>query len=80
MQDVVKELKILYRIKINATKNWYFVCKECTNIEKKNNKHYVYGGTWKGLFNVLLITFYSIINISTHNNKKNYSKINLIIL
>ena len=43
-----KSLKILYRIKINATKNWYFVCKDCTNIEKKNNKHYVYGGTWKG--------------------------------
>ena len=43
-----KSENVMYRVKINATKNWFFLCKDCTNIEKNNNKFYIYGGTWKG--------------------------------
>ena len=39
---------LMYRVKLDETKNWYFACKPCTENEIKNNKHYRYGGTWKG--------------------------------
>ena len=43
-----KSGNIMYRVKIDASKNWFFLCKDCTKIEKDNNKFYIYGGTWKG--------------------------------
>lgn len=38
---------ILYRIQIEKSGKWFFVCKNC--IEKHQPKpHYRYGGTWNG--------------------------------
>jgi hypothetical protein len=38
----------MYRVRIDQTKNWYFLCKSCTETNIARNKFYVYGGTWKG--------------------------------
>ena len=38
---------ILYRVQLDSTKFWVFVCKDCLTHEKSKNKHYRYGGTWK---------------------------------
>ena len=43
-----QENSLMYRVKVDETKNWYFACKSCTENEIKKNKHYRYGGTWKG--------------------------------
>ena len=39
---------ILFRIKKDSTKKWYFLCRACTEKNKKRNANYRYGGTWKG--------------------------------
>lgn len=43
-----REFSLMYRVKIDQSKNWYFLCKICTEINKEKNQFYVYGGTWKG--------------------------------
>lgn len=43
-----KEFSVLYRVKVDSSKNWYFLCKQCTEININGNQFYVYGGTWKG--------------------------------
>ena len=42
------EKNLMFRVKLDISKNWYFLCKECTKYNKANNINYVYGGTWKG--------------------------------
>lgn len=38
---------VLYRIQVDASNTWYFVCDRCWDELRPNNPHYVYGGTWK---------------------------------
>ena len=38
---------VLFRIKINTSKNWLFACKTCCQ-KSQSLPHYKYGGTWKG--------------------------------
>jgi len=42
------EKNLMFRVKLDTSKNWYFLCKECTEESKANNTNYAYGGTWKG--------------------------------
>lgn len=42
-----KAANTMYRVRYKADKAWYFLCKECVEIEKKENPLYQYGGTWK---------------------------------
>ena len=37
----------LFRVKIDRSKNWYFLCRTCTEKEILKNENYIYGGTWK---------------------------------
>ncbi|MEL6400662.1 MAG: hypothetical protein ACFB12_21245 [Leptolyngbyaceae cyanobacterium] len=37
----------LYRVQLDASKQWQFLCDRCWPIAKDHNPHYVYGGTWK---------------------------------
>ncbi|MEM1309396.1 MAG: hypothetical protein AAGF98_07950 [Cyanobacteria bacterium P01_H01_bin.153] len=37
----------LYRVQIDATGQWRFVCDTCWPTVQKDNPHYAYGGTWK---------------------------------
>ena len=37
----------MFRVKLDSSKNWYFLCKDCTEENKSKNSHYIYGGTWK---------------------------------
>ena len=41
------EFSTLYRVRYLADKKWYFLCKNCVDVEKPKNDHYQYGGTWK---------------------------------
>lgn len=41
------EETVMYRIQIEKSKAWIFVCKSCCE-KHKNLEHYKYGGTWKG--------------------------------
>ena len=41
---------IMFRVKIDTSKKWAFLCKKCTEYNKKNNNHYIYGGTWNGKY------------------------------
>ena len=43
-----KAYNLMYRVKLDRTKKWYFLCKTCTEENKSKNSNYVYGGTWKG--------------------------------
>ena len=43
----------MYRVQYKNPKEWGFVCKECLISVKKDNPNYTYGGTWKGLCNLL---------------------------
>ena len=45
-----KEFSIMYRVKVDSSKNWYFLCKKCTEININGNQFYLYGGTWKGKY------------------------------
>ena len=42
-----KDATIMYRVQIDTTKKWVFICKSCLNHLKPGNKSYRYGGTWK---------------------------------
>jgi hypothetical protein len=42
------EQSLMFRVKLDTSKCWYFLCKKCTEINKSINTNYVYGGTWKG--------------------------------
>ena len=39
--------KVLYRIQIDSSQQWRFVCQQCWQ-SVHDNPYYVYGGTWKG--------------------------------
>ena len=41
---------IMFRVKVDLSKQWVFLCKKCTDYNKKNNQNYTYGGTWKGKY------------------------------
>jgi len=46
--DRCKETKeVLYRVRIDASLHWIFVCPACLECVKPNNPLYQYGGTWK---------------------------------
>jgi protein-arginine kinase activator protein McsA len=38
---------VLYRVQIDASKRWHFICDICLPDIKSENPHYAYGGTWK---------------------------------
>ena len=38
---------VLYRVRIDESKKWIFVCPDCLEQVKTNNPLYQYGGTWK---------------------------------
>jgi len=38
---------VLYRVRYDATRNWFFVCPKCLEQVKPGNPLYQYGGTWK---------------------------------
>ena len=42
-----KDFSTMYRINYKPIKEWVFLCENCLNIVKKDNSHYIYGGTWK---------------------------------
>ena len=42
-----KDATIMYRVQIDTTKKWIFICKSGLNYLKPRNKSYRYGGTWK---------------------------------
>ena len=48
-----REFSLMYRVKIDQSKNWYFLCKNCTEINKEKNQFYVYGGTWKVVLSLI---------------------------
>ena len=37
----------LFRVRYTIDKQWYFLCKSCVELKKKDNPLYQYGGTWK---------------------------------
>ncbi len=39
--------KLLYRVQIDSSQQWRFMCPNCWQQVSENNPHYVYGGTWK---------------------------------
>jgi len=41
------EFSTLFRVRYLRDKKWYFLCKNCVEIEKPQNDNYQYGGTWK---------------------------------
>lgn len=40
--------EVAYRVRLDATRAWVFVCPACLLGVKVGNPHYTYGGTWKG--------------------------------
>ncbi|MEL6250066.1 MAG: hypothetical protein AAFY78_19865 [Cyanobacteria bacterium J06648_16] len=38
---------LLYRVQLDATGQWQFVCDGCWPQVREANPHYLYGGTWK---------------------------------
>jgi len=42
-----KTSDVLYRIRVDESQRWIFVCPGCLEQVKPNNPHYQYGGTWK---------------------------------
>ena len=38
---------VLYRVRIDESKQWIFVCPDCLEQVKLGNRLYQYGGTWK---------------------------------
>lgn len=38
---------VLYRVRIDESNEWIFICPDCLEKHKPNNPHYQYGGTWK---------------------------------
>jgi hypothetical protein len=37
----------LYRVQLDESGQWVFVCDRCFPEVSQNNPHYTYGGTWK---------------------------------
>jgi hypothetical protein len=37
----------LYRVQVDESGQWVFVCDRCFPSVSQNNPHYTYGGTWK---------------------------------
>ncbi len=46
-QRCAKLSDTLYRIRVDETRLWIFVCLDCLEQVKPGNQHYQYGGTWK---------------------------------
>lgn len=42
-----KTSDVLYRVRIDESQEWIFVCPVCLEEVKPNNPRYQYGGTWK---------------------------------
>ncbi|WP_213521101.1 hypothetical protein [Nonlabens sp.] len=42
-----KQDTLMYRVQIDANKQWVFCCKSCTE-QYQSIADYKYGGTWKG--------------------------------
>ncbi len=38
---------ILYRIRVEKSGNWQFICNDCWQLLDRNCPDYSYGGTWK---------------------------------
>ena len=38
---------ILYRVRVDRSGDWQFVCDNCWQLLDRDNPDYVYGGTWK---------------------------------
>ncbi|MBD1870874.1 hypothetical protein H6F95_26950 [Cyanobacteria bacterium FACHB-471] len=38
---------VLYRVQIDESGDWLFVCDRCFPTVSHNNPYYTYGGTWK---------------------------------
>jgi hypothetical protein len=38
---------VLYRVQLDASERWQFVCPDCWPQVQQDNPHYTYGGTWK---------------------------------
>ena len=38
---------ILYRVRVDKSGDWQFVCDDCWQLLDRDNPDYVYGGTWK---------------------------------
>jgi hypothetical protein len=38
---------ILYRVRLDRSGDWWFVCNDCWQSLSQDNFDYVYGGTWK---------------------------------
>ena len=38
---------VLYRIQLDPSQQWQFICDNCHQIIKFDRPHYIYGGTWK---------------------------------
>ena len=38
---------VLYRVRIDESQQWIFVCPDCLERVKPDNPLYQYGGTWK---------------------------------
>ncbi len=43
-----KATEVAYRVRLDESKAWVFICGACVNPVKRDNPHYAYGGTWKG--------------------------------
>ncbi len=39
--------EIMYRVQIDRSGQWQFVCSDCWPLLCPDNPNYVYGGTWK---------------------------------
>ncbi|MCY2976853.1 MAG: hypothetical protein NTW52_19525 [Planctomycetota bacterium] len=42
-----KNEDVLYRVRIDESRAWIFVCPDCLEQVKPGNSFYQYGGTWK---------------------------------
>ncbi|NJL39072.1 MAG: hypothetical protein HC899_21720 [Leptolyngbyaceae cyanobacterium SM1_4_3] len=38
---------VLYRVQIDESRGWVFICDRCFPTVSQDNPHYTYGGTWK---------------------------------
>ncbi|NJN57346.1 MAG: hypothetical protein HC879_07500 [Leptolyngbyaceae cyanobacterium SL_5_9] len=38
---------VLYRVQVDESREWLFICDRCFLTASQDNPHYAYGGTWK---------------------------------
>jgi hypothetical protein len=38
---------VLYRVRVDRSGDWHFVCDDCWQLLDRDNPDYSYGGTWK---------------------------------